>query len=778
MKYSLKIVFNWISPLKGARGMFVQNFNFWKTILFTFICLFFLQYSNVTLAQEVVQDDPKVGLVLSGGGAKGLAHIGVLKKIEEAGIRIDYIGGTSMGAIIGGLYAAGYSANQLDSIFNAVDFDRLIQDNIPRSAKTFYEKNETDKYAITLPFEGFHIRLPSGISKGQNVYNLFSKLTDHVSDVEDFSKLPIPFLCVATNIETGKAVILERGYLPRAISASGALPSLFSPVYIDDMLLVDGGVINNYPIDEIRKKGADIIIGVDVQDSLRDRTNLLSGLEVLTQINNFRTISDMKVKREKTDIYLNPNIKDFTVVAFNEGAKIIEAGYQEADSKMTELEALAARQLPREKIKVEFRKETSLYITDVEIEGNGNYSRSYILGKLKLKTPAQISYKKLNLGINNLSATGNFADINYRLIEDEDGNYKLKFQLRESDVKTLLRLGAHYDDLFRTGALLNVTRKRLFTNNDIASLDFVVGDNIRYNFNYYIDKGYYWSIGVNSSFNFFDKGVPVSFIFSENTLEEDEIQTNLNEIELEYSDFTNQIYVETLFRRSFLLGAGVEHKKLRYLSKTIGLDQNNNPQTLFENTNYFSTYGYLVYDTYDNSFFPKEGMFFSGDFHLYLFGEGLNENFESFSIAKAKAGYAKSLGKFTTQITTEGGFKIGNNDTRSLDFFVGGFGFKEINNIVPFYGYEALTLRGNTYLKSAIMFDYEIFRKNHINIGANIANIGNNLFETGDWIDGVDYSGIALGYGLETFLGPIQLKYSYSPERDASEWYVSAGFKF
>lgn len=729
-------------------------------------------------AQDVVQDDPKVGLVLSGGGAKGLAHIGVLKKIEEAGLRIDYIGGTSMGAIIGGLYAAGYSANQLDSIFNAVDFDRLIQDNIPRSAKTFYEKNETDRYAITLPFEGFQIRLPSGISKGQNVYNLFSKLTNHVSDVDDFSKLPIPFLCVATNIENGKAIVLERGYLPRAISASGALPSLFTPVYIDDQMLVDGGVVNNYPVDEIRKKGIDVIIGVDVQDSLRDRTKLLSGFEVLTQINNFRTISDMKLKREKTDIYINPNIKDFTVVAFNEGEKIIEAGYNEASTKMSELEALAARQKPRKKIKVEFRKETSLYITDVEIEGNESYSRSYILGKLKLKTPAEINYKKFNQGVNNLSATGNFADINYRLIEDEKGIYKLRFQLRESEVKTLLRLGAHYDDLFRTGALLNVTRKRLFTNNDIASLDFVVGDNIRYNFNYYIDKGYYWSIGLNSSFDFFDKDVPLSFIFSENILEDDEIETQLNEIELEYSDLTNQIYVETLFRRSFLLGAGVEHKKLRYLSKTIGLDQDNNPRTLFENTNYFSTYGYLVYDTYDNSFFPKEGVFFSGDFHLYLFGVGLNENFESFSIAKAKVGYAKSWGKFTTQVTTEGGFKIGNSDVRSFDFFMGGFGFKEIGNIVPFYGYEALSLRGNTYLKSTLTFDYEIFRKNHINLGANISNIGDNLFENGGWIDGLDYSGIALGYGLETFLGPIQLKYAYSPERDASEWYVSAGFKF
>ena len=201
-----------------------------KTIFYILILLL----ATSIFAQDKAQEDLKVGLVLSGGGAKGLAHIGALKVIEEAGIRVDYIGGTSMGAIIGALYASGYSANQLDSIFNIVDFNTLIQDDIPRSAKTFYEKDESEKYAITLPFDHFQIGFPSGLSKGQNVYNLLSKLTLHVSDIDDFSKLPIPFFCVATDVETGKEVILDKGYLPRAITASGALPSLFSPVVIND----------------------------------------------------------------------------------------------------------------------------------------------------------------------------------------------------------------------------------------------------------------------------------------------------------------------------------------------------------------------------------------------------------------------------------------------------------------------------------------------------------------------------------------------------------------
>ncbi len=207
------------------------------------------------------EDDPKVGLVLSGGGAKGLAHIGVLKVMEEAGVRVDYIGGTSMGAIIGALYSSGYTAHQLDSIFNETNFNILIQDELPRSAKTFYEKRDSEKYAITLPFDDFNVSFPSALSRGQNVYNLMSKLTLHLKDRQDFSKLPIPFFAVATDVETGEEVILDSGYLPQAISASAAIPSLFSPVMIDSRLLTDGGVVNNYPVAELKRRGQKLLLG-------------------------------------------------------------------------------------------------------------------------------------------------------------------------------------------------------------------------------------------------------------------------------------------------------------------------------------------------------------------------------------------------------------------------------------------------------------------------------------------------------------------------------------
>ena len=205
-------------------------------------------------AQEPLADNPKVGLVLSGGGAKGLAHIGVLKVIDSMGVRVDYIAGTSMGAVVGGLYASGYSAMQLDSIFREVDINVLLGDKVPRASKTFQERRNSEKYAASLPLNNFKIKLPSSISRGQNVFNLFTKLTMNERGITDFSQLPIPFYCIATNMETGGAVLLDKGSLAEAISISSALPTLFQPVEHDGELLMDGGIANNYPIEIFKDK--------------------------------------------------------------------------------------------------------------------------------------------------------------------------------------------------------------------------------------------------------------------------------------------------------------------------------------------------------------------------------------------------------------------------------------------------------------------------------------------------------------------------------------------
>ena len=737
---------------------------------------FFILLSPSLWAQEAeLKKQPKVGLVLSGGGAKGFAHIGVLKVIDSLNLKIDYVAGTSMGAIVGSLYASGYSGKQLDSIFRSVDFDDIINDNLPRSAKTFYERDNSERYAVTLPFEKFNLKLPSALSRGQNVFNLLSKLTLHVSSINEFEKLPIPFFCVATDVETGEAVILDQGNLPQCLTASGAFPSLFQPVIIGDRLLIDGGVTNNYPVDELRAKGMDIIIGVDVQDDLRTREEMQSAPDVLLQINNFRTINDMKSKSKKTDIYIQPDIKDFTVVSFSEGRAIIASGETEARKQEDALSQLPKNSMLRQLEETYLLEQDSLTISDVFVKGNNRYTRSYVLGKLKLKSDKKISFADFNRGVNNLIATNNFDTFKYDLKKsDTKSGYELMAEVEESDITTFLKLGLHYDDVHKSAALLNFTKKRLLLDNDILTLDLILGDNPRYNFEYFIDKGFYWSIGLRSRFHQFEKGINAELILNE----QEQTETGVNQLNAQLRDQTNQLYFQTAFRKDFALSIGGEHKRLQIKSETL-FNTEEDEALIFENTDYLSLFGNLKLDTYSNKYYPKTGFFFNGDIHVYLYASHFNDDFDEFSIAKADAGYAFSLSdKLSVNLKSSGGFKLGDKSTTTLDFALGGYGNNFINNFVPFFGYDFISLLGNSYVKASFDVDYEIFKKNHIRLSGNFANADDDIFETGEWLTLPDYRGYALGYGLETFLGPIQVTYSYSPEDRNSVWYFNLGFWF
>ncbi len=721
-------------------------------------------------------NSPKVGLVLSGGGAKGLAHIGALKVIDSLGVKIDYVAGTSMGAIIGGLYASGYTGNQLDSIFQILDFDKVINDDLPRVSKTSYERGNDDKYAVKLPFDRLKVKLPSALSKGYNVYSLLLESLIHVSQIHDFEKLPIPFFCIATDAETGEQVILDKGDLPQSILASGALPSVFQPVIIEDQVLIDGGVANNYPIDELRAKGMDVIIGVDVQDGLRNREELESAPDVLIQINNFRTINDMKLKAEKTDIYVKPDIIGFNVVSFSEGNQIIANGKVAAMKELSRLSALTRKESNDLISEVKPKPIDSIKVNHVHLKGNNKYTRAYVLGKLRLKDNEKVSYKDLKKGMNRLEATNNFDAIKYEFIkvEGEEG-YDINTIVTETEQSLFLKLGIHYDELYKSAALVNVTKKRLFFKNDVASLDFILGDNVRYNFEYLVDRGFYWSIGVKSRYNQFDRNInPLLLI-------DDPVLLNaggVSKIDVKLKDFTNQFYLQTLFLRDFALSMGVEHKNLEIDTETISRD-NSNTNLSFESTNFLSLFGELKLDTYSNMYFPKRGVYFNGDLHIYFLSSSQGDDFKNFSIAKANMGYAFSVtDKLAFNLQTGGGFKIGDTSTQALDFALGGYGSNFINNFIPFLGYDFVSLTGNSFVKASAVADYEVFKKHHITLEGNWSNIADNIFETGEWFTLPDYRGYALGYGLETFLGPVQIKYSYSPEQKNSTWFFNVGFWF
>lgn len=730
--------------------------------IFLFVSLLFL--TQISLGQENAR--PKIGLVLSGGGAKGLAHIGVLKVIDSLGIQVDYIAGTSMGAVVGGLYASGYTGNQLDSIFSKIDVDALLQDYTPRESKSFYEKRNDEIYALTLPFNNFKLGLPSGLSKGLYNFNLMSRLTQHVSDVRDFDKLPIPFLCIATDVETGEQIVLDEGILAQAIIASGALPTLYNPVEINGRLLIDGGVVNNYPIEELKNRDVDFIIGIDVQDGLKNREQLKDVTAVLSQINNFSMIEKMEGKRSLTNIYIQPDIKGYSVVSFDKGQEIIKKGNEKAKEYIKEL--LPLRNVD-EKPLYRVVQNDSIFIRDITFNKLENYTRAYIVGKLKIKKNTKIPVTQIEKGISNLNATQNFSAISYSFEKTQKGE-RLTLNLKENKNNTFLKFGLHYDDLYKSGVLVNYTHKKMIVKNDVASLDVILGDNFRYNFDYYIDNGFYWSFGFNSKFNSFNRNIATDF-------ENGVIFTDLgiNSVNIDFADLTNQAYVQTIFAQKFSFGAGLEFKYLNIESETL---QNTKP--VFDKSNYLSAFGYLKYDTFNQKYFPKKGWYFSGDLKTFLYSSDYTNEFERFSIAKADIGIVfQPVKRATIKLQTEGGFAIGERTISFFDFVLGGYGFVSVNNIKPFLGYDFLSLAGDSYVKGAITTDYEFYKKHHLNFTANFANVGNRIFEhTEGWLVKPQYTGYGIGYGMESIIGPLEIKHSWSPETGDHFTWFSVGFWF
>ena len=730
-----------------------------KLLLFVSLLIF----TQISLGQE--NPRPKVGLVLSGGGAKGLAHIGVLKVIDSLGIKVDYIAGTSMGAIVGGLYASGYNAEQLDSIFSKIDVDALLQDYTPRESKSFYEKRNDEIYALTLPFNKFKLGLPSGLSKGLYNFNLISSLTQQVSHVRDFDELPIPFLCIATDAETGEKVVLDSGVLSQNMIASGALPTLYSPVEMNGRLLIDGGVVDNYPVEELKARGLDIIIGVDVQDGLKTREELKGVTSVLAQINNFSMIEKMEGKQKATDIYIKPDIKGYTVVDFEKGNEIISKGKEKALEFIKELAPYGNSNSKNDK-RIVFQD--SIYIKDIVFNNLDNYTRAYIIGKLKFKRNTKISNAQLQKGILNLNATQNFSAINYSFEKMQDGD-KLILKLKENENNTFLKFGLHYDDLFKSGILLNYTKKRLIAKNDVASLDVILGDNIRYNFDYYIDNGFYWSFGFNSKLTTFNRNI------TSNITDDAVFNTTANAINVDFFDLSNQAYLQTIFAQKFSLGGGLEFKVLKLESETL---ENTDP--VFENSDYLSVFGFVKYDSFDKKYFPRTGWNFNSEIRSYLYSSDYKSNFERFSVAKADFGVAQTVFKnMTLKFQTEGGFAVGERSISYFDFILGGYGFQQVNNIKPFFGYDFLSIAGDSYVKLLLTADYEIFKKHHLNFSANFANVGNKIFDTIDtWFVQPNYSGYSFGYGMETVIGPVEIKHSWSPETKDHHTWFSVGFWF
>jgi len=727
----------------------------------------FILFFIIPIVFFAQQKQPKVGLVLSGGGAKGFAHIATLKEIDKAGIQLDYIGGTSMGAIIGGLYAAGYSALEIEEIVKKTNFISLLRDELPRKASPFFEKEYGEKTKITLPVTKGSVGLPKAVSKGQNILNFLFELLDTTQDITDFSKLPIPFFCIATDVENGRAVLLEEGSLALALRASGSFPTLLNPVTLKDKLLIDGGLANNFPVGIMKAKGMDIIIGVDVEGRLYEKEKLTSLIAILNQIVGYQMYDKSKNEKDKLDVYIHPDIFEYSVVDFDKKNEILKKGEEEVEKFSQIFEEIAAKQTVKKKRKPIKINSARRSISGIEIIGTKDYTRAYVLGKLKIREGDSLSREEISERIQLLSGTKNYDRIIYDLQRKEDGSYLLNFTLKETKDNAAISLGAHYDLLYKSGVLVNYRQKHLLNKNDLFSLDLILGDNLRYSLNYFVDNGFYVSYGFRSRYDHFRDNAKYNLITG--------ILPNVSKINVNYSDFTNQFFVQTTFSRKFALGLGIEHKNLS--AKTATITTNNN-ETILDNSNYYSSFGYLTLDTYDKKYFVTKGYFADLNFKWYMASSDYNKDFKPFAQAKGTLGFATSFGnRFTFQNTHEAGFTLNSPTSNIFDFYVGGYNQNYINTFVSLYGYDFADLSNDSFLKSEFNLRYRFYDKNYFTAIANYARLDGNVFEDIQIFKDI-YSGYALGYSYDSLIGPIEIKYSWSPDTKQNYWLFNLGFWF
>ncbi|MFD0993976.1 patatin-like phospholipase family protein [Tenacibaculum geojense] len=718
------------------------------------------------------QKQPKVGLVLSGGGAKGFAHIGVIKELEKAGVQVDYVAGTSMGAIVGAMYAAGYSADQINYLVDNTDFSGILQDIIPRRDKPYFQKAYQEKHAISLPInlkEG-SVGLPLGLSRGQNALNLLTQVFAPVQEVEDFKLLPIPFFCIATDIETGDEVVLEKGSLPLAVRASASFPTLLNPVEIDDKILVDGGVVDNFPVDKMKEKGVDIIIGVNVQGQLYNRNELSSVSSILSQIISFKIYEKVDEQVKLVNIYIRPKVADYGVTSFEDKDEILAEGVKAAVKYREVFNEISSLQTDKKPVKRVEVKQGNFVVDRINIKGNKNFNRNYILGKMQLAEGDSVSYKSISRKINTLVATNNFERIDYSFKPSFQGK-KLELSLKE-DIKAYLRLGIHYDQLYKTGVLLNYNHKKLLFQNDELSADFVVGDKVRYDIQYFIDNGYLLSYGISSRYNSFSSNV----LFNAN---------NIDKLNIDYNDFTNRLFIQTTIDKKFAFSLGLEHKNVEITSETI-LD--NDERSYFEDSNYINSYASLVLDTYDKAMFPKKGFYANFGFRWFMWSDrntSLNRfannsqvPFSQYSQLSGSIGFASTIwDKLTFQNTNNFGFSLGKENSGIFDYRLGGYNQNYINNFVPFYGYEIGELTNQSFIRTSLDIRYNIFNKHYVSLIGNLARVENDIFSNTNFFENIK-SGYALGYGIETFIGPVELKYSWSPDHSRGFFLFNLGFWF
>jgi NTE family protein len=432
--------------------------NFFNTRILFF--LFFLSapvfvYETQAEVSKASKSRPKIGLVLAGGGALGIAHVGVLEVLEENRIPIDVVTGTSMGAIVGAAYAAGVPIEHMKKVLTTTDWDATFAES-PNRADVVYRLKPGREREIfgdaKIAIKDGKIVTPAGFIQGQNVLPILQSLYEHVPTPANFDELPIPFRAVTANLETGKAYVPNSGNLSKIVRASMSVPGAFTPVEIDDKLLVDGGIANNLPVNIALEMGADVLIVVELYADLAKREDLNGPFAISGQIISLLLAQNAEIQRglmRKKDILVAPQLTGFTPMDFGKGKKLMKLGRVAAEKELAKLQNLTVSEEAYE----EFRqrrvsKKSERMIDEIRIANSSRLTDGFIEAELHTHVGQKFDSKKIDADVRRIYSTGYFSDVSYSF-ENEQGKNVLSYNATGKEwLNEYVRLGASIEDDF------------------------------------------------------------------------------------------------------------------------------------------------------------------------------------------------------------------------------------------------------------------------------------------------------------------------------------------
>ncbi len=727
---------------------------------------------------------PTVALVLSGGGAKGAAHIGVLRYIEELDIPVDVVLGTSMGGLVGGLYSLGYPAPYLDSLIRSINWETALSDAIPSRYVSYRDRRIKEKFILSVPFgakdmtsltaehkenENTVLRtgIPDGLINGLNVGNILSSVSVGYQDSTSFDKLPIPYCSVASDIVSGQAKYWMDGHITDAMRSTMSIPLLFSPVRVDGMVLIDGGTRNNFPTDVAREMGADYIIGVELGNAHPGADEIENIVDVIMPIVDMLGQEALNATVKIPDVFIKPDMTGFDMLSFTPEAidTILQRGYDAAVLSTDGLLDIkkktgnASHTFPE-------RKATDINMTpvrlkEVRFEGMKESDAAYIQSLIDLDAGDVVDRATIESHVAKMFSTRAFRGVSYKLLGTEEP-YTLVFDTKPSPRNTA-RLSVRADNEERVNVMLNIA----IGTNKIHGSSFEIYGKVGQS-NYMAGHFQHHSAGLPT--------LNADFSFGHVTGELAKVGKSQDIFGFYHR--RAQLYFSDVSMRSFDIRAGLRND---YFKMTDWLSSDSRYEHILEReynkADYMSLFANARAYTMDSDHFPTRGI--SGGLgYEWVFVEPSQEDYQPEHIVSLDYKMANPLGGRVTMIGSIYARSIfnSNHDLHKSNLIGGTMQGRYMDQQIPFCGFKNVAIVEDNVFAAELALQTQI-GKNHYITGKLGAFASKDAFKD-MFLTLPDYTGCSIGYGFNSVIGPLRFELMYSNYTERLEAYISFGYDF